>query len=160
MTSTPRDEATCLWAAGLRRKRYSYSRIAQMLVNESKMPHCSSEGARLVVAEGIRLENQMIQAEIEDDPYAEGTREFILDRMRARVKQAEELDMIAEESWELVRQHPDITIIEISPVLKWVSESRERLLGTTAEGQVANGLPSAPDREMQRRIEAAGDPGV
>lgn len=160
MTSTPRDEATCLWALGLRKKRYTFALIAQMLVAEGKMEHCTLSGARLVVHEGIRIENAMIREEMENDPYAEGTREFILQRIRARVAQVEELDAITEEAWELVRQHPDITIIDISPTLKWVAEVRAKLLGTDADTQNAGGLPPAPDRDMERRVMAAGDPGV
>lgn len=160
MTSTPRDEATCLWAAGLRKKRYTFVLIAQMLVAEKKMPHCSLEGARKVVAEGIRIENAMIKEEMENDPYADGTREFILQRIRARVAQVDELDAITEEAWELVRQHPDKTIIDISPTLKWVAEVRAKLLGTDAETQSSPDLPPGPDRDMERRVMAAGDPGV
>lgn len=165
MASTPRDEATCLWAAGLRKRRYTYPLIAQMLCSTDsgvpvRMPHCSLEGARKVVAEGVRIENAMIKEEMENDPYAEGTREFILQRIRARVAQVEELDAIAEEAWELVRQHPDVTIIDISDTLKWVVAARERLLGTNAETANSPDLPPAPDRDMERRVMAAGDPGV
>jgi hypothetical protein len=165
VTSTPRDEATCLWAAGLRKKRYTYALIAQMLVSTDsdvprRMDHCSLEGARKVVAEGIRIENAMIREEMENDPYADGTREFILQRIRARVAQVDELDAITEEAWELVRQHPDKTIIDISPTLKWVAEVRAKLLGTDAETQTSPDLPPGPDRDMERRIMALGDPGV
>lgn len=160
MTSVPRDPRATKLAWELRRKRYTLAAIAERLVAEKFMPSCSVESARKYCAEGERAENAAIAAEIEDDPYGEPARDFILERMRARVAQVRELEEITTEAWELIRQHPDKTIIDISPTLKWVAEVRARLLGTDVETQSPGALPPAPDRDMERRVMAAGDPGV
>ena len=156
----PRDPDACELAAQMKRRHYTYPQIAAELVRRfDHIPHLTRQGAVGYVTEGIQAENRAIAEEIANDPYSSPVRDYILDRIRARIRQAETLAEVEQEAWTLIQAHPDKTIEDISPTLKWVVEARHKLF---FEGEAASlSQPAAPDPDMQRRFSAADtDPGV
>lgn len=162
MTSMPRDENACKLAAQMKRRRYTYAQIADELVRRfpTHIPHLTRQAARGYVDEGIRAENAAIAEEIASDPYSSPVRDYILDRIRGRLAQAQTLDEVEQEAWTTLAAHPDMTIKDFSDTFKWVSAERRLLLGLSPVDDAPGGsAPPAPDPDLQRRFDAA-DPGV